>query len=80
MTNRFKCDCGWKSTEGEVLIAPHPFDPEYTVDGCPKCKDVNCFTWVCDEPDCWEDTTCGTPTKEGYRRTCSDHIPRMGGF
>lgn len=28
---------------------------------------------LCDEPDCFKDSSCGFPTDEGYRRTCYDH-------
>ena len=31
---------------------------------------------VCDEPGCKERSTCGTPTKDGYRRTCNKHWPQ----
>lgn len=30
---------------------------------------------ACDEPDCREQVTCGTPTPDGYRSTCFDHRP-----
>ena len=30
---------------------------------------------LCDEPDCYADASCGTPTKDGYRRTCFEHKP-----
>jgi hypothetical protein len=29
----------------------------------------------CDEAGCFEDGNCGTPTKAGYRQTCSNHRP-----
>ena len=31
---------------------------------------------ICDEPGCIKQVTCGTPTKDGYRNTCSEHSPR----
>lgn len=30
---------------------------------------------LCDEPGCSKRTTDGTPTTDGYRRTCSQHAP-----
>ncbi len=29
----------------------------------------------CDEPGCTEGQSCGTPSKDGYRRTCGEHAP-----
>ena len=29
----------------------------------------------CDEPGCTRIATCGTPTPEGYRTSCSEHAP-----
>lgn len=28
---------------------------------------------MCDEPDCWEEATCGWPSEIGYRHTCYEH-------
>lgn len=28
---------------------------------------------LCDEPDCFNEVSCGFPTEDGYRRTCSKH-------
>ena len=79
MIEKIVCkECGWKGHTDEVLIAPHPFATERDeiVWGCPKCRSVGCFRTVCDEPDCWEEDTCGTPTPKGYRRTCGEHMPK----
>jgi hypothetical protein len=43
------------------LADPHPLDKEE----------------MCDESGCNEPSTCGTPTPAGYRRTCSDHCPKL---
>ena len=30
---------------------------------------------MCDEPDCWEEATCGWPSEDdSYRRTCYEHM------
>lgn len=31
---------------------------------------------LCDEPDCFEDATCGWPSPTGYRKTCRTHQPQ----
>lgn len=74
------CDnrrCGWRGTSDEVLKAPNPFDPDSTIWGCPRCKDVNVLWLACDEPDCWEMADCGTPTTSLYRNTCGKHVPKI---
>jgi hypothetical protein len=30
---------------------------------------------LCDEPGCFDFISCGTPTDDGYRSTCSKHAP-----
>jgi len=30
----------------------------------------------CDEPGCLQRATCGSPTENGYRRTCGEHCPK----
>jgi hypothetical protein len=67
--------CGWHGWSYEMLLAPHPFGEPGTVTGCPKCKGVDVLVVACDEPECWLEVTCGTPTKDGYRGTCGKHRP-----
>lgn len=69
--------CDWRGTDKEMLEAPNPFDATETVTGCPDCKDVNTLQEACDEPDCWEFSSCGTPTPTGYRRTCGKHYREL---
>ena len=70
------CDdhrCGWVGTE--PLRAPDPFEQDCELIACPKCRGitlVNC----CDEPGCSRIVQCGTPTPNGYRKTCGQHAPR----
>jgi hypothetical protein len=68
-------ECRWHGLGWNVLKAPNPFDPEDEILGCPKCKEVNSMVAACDEFDCWEEGSCGTPTLKGYRWTCFRHIP-----
>lgn len=66
--------CGWIGTGGEVLAAPDPFDPEGDpLTACPLCREVNNIRTCCDEPECFEQDTCGFPAELGYRRTCGKH-------
>jgi hypothetical protein len=69
-------DCAWHGLQSEMLTAPNPFDATDTIHGCPKCKSVQSLLVACDEPGCWRETSCGTPTPSGYRRTCGQHAPR----
>lgn len=69
-------ECTWRGLSSERLVARSPFDARDIVFGCPACKEVNCFHIACDEDGCWDPGTCGTPTKTGYRTTCSCHKPR----
>ena len=77
MTQKLICTarrCGWHGMQ--ALEAPNPFEPGETILGCPDCKAVETIYLACDEPDCWEQSTCGTPTPTGCRRTCGKHVPR----
>jgi hypothetical protein len=59
----------------DALRAPNPFDANDTILACPTCHDIYFIRRVCDEPGCNEVVSCGTPTKTGYRQTCSAHRP-----
>ena len=66
-------DCGHQYRESEILKAPSPFEPDENIYGCPKCKAIDKASLVCDEPRCWEPSTCGWSGNDGYRRTCGKH-------
>lgn len=68
--------CDWRGTVGSVLTAPSPFSAD-TLQACPACKEVNSIRVACDEPGCWEEVSCGTPTPNGYRQTCGKHAPKV---
>ena len=34
------------------------------------------FLGMCDEPNCWNYSSCGWPTDEGYRHTCYEHMKK----
>ena len=71
--------CGWHGVLSETLTAEHPFISCETIRGCPKCKTPQDFFLACDEPECWQKATCGTPTVSGYRQTCHQHVPSSSG-
>lgn len=72
--SKLKCeDCDWRGTQREMLKAPNPFDPEYEVVGCPRCKSIATLHYVCDAQDCWQLASCGWPSPQGYRNTCGKH-------
>ena len=76
--NSFICsECGYKIMDFELLTAPNPFNPEDTISGCPKCLSAGEFQGACDEPGCNQVSTSGTPTPNGYRRTCYKHHPEV---
>lgn len=74
---RWRCaGCRWVGVDSEILTAPSPFDAADSISGCPRCKTVDKFVNVCDEPGCSREAGCGWPTPDGgYRRTCSEHMP-----
>ena len=81
MSKKVVCEeCDWHGMSDELLTAPHPFDLEDVLTFCPHCKQVRCTLLACDEPGCWGEVTCGTPVihgvSEGYRQTCSKHVPK----
>lgn len=69
--------CNWHGDLDEILLAQNPFEPEESLQGCPKCSEVNTIRVACDEPDCWQEATCGWPSPSGYRRTCGEHMREL---
>ena len=74
--SKWVCDeCDWRGQSEHLLRAQNPFAVNDDIVGCPHCKEVNSMTMACDELDCWQQATCGTPTEGGYRQTCYRHKP-----
>lgn len=72
--NRARClECDWIGPWTDVLKAQNPFDAHANIHGCPSCKEAMTMGEVCDEPNCTNFSSCGFPTKHGYRRTCGKH-------
>lgn len=76
--DKIKCEeCGWS---GHNKKADKIKDPksDMTWIVCPNCRIPEHLICLCDEDKCWRETTCGTPTKNGYRHTCGEHKPKKG--
>lgn len=41
-----------------------------------KIEIMKKYVGMCDEPECFKDAGCGTPTQEKYRWTCYEHMPK----
>lgn len=77
--NKFLCQsCDAPLREDEVLHAPNPFDPDWKIQGCPKCLEVNSLVVACEADSCFQEVTCGFPTPTGYMRTCGKHYREFG--
>jgi len=78
MREKVVCEiCGWHGTYDKVLIAQHPFNLCDKVQGCQECLEINSIWTACNTPYCHEMATCGTSTKQGYKRLCSKHYGKL---
>lgn len=68
-------ECDWCGLDSALLKTVNSFNTNDNVVGCPHCKEVNTMLMACDEPDCWQQVSCGTSTPNGYRQTCFKHKP-----
>lgn len=76
MTTRWMCEeCRAVCDDADVLRAPDPFTTDGLLTACPQCRAAEKLVWACDVPGCKERADSGTPTPNGYRRTCHYHIP-----
>lgn len=68
--------CMWHGLREGLLIAPDPFNLGEELTACPRCRDDDRLRQACDEPDCWEEATCGMPVDDErrYLRVCSYHM------
>lgn len=69
-------ECGWRGVASAVVTAPSPFHVNDTVQGCPRCFEIQTMRIACDSDGCWREMSSGTPTEAGYRMTCGEHRPR----
>ena len=80
--DKFCCNywrCDWHGTQDQSLSAPDPFNSGDMIYACPECKDAgDPPVRACDEIDCWEKATCGTPVDDErrYVHVCSKHFQR----
>ena len=70
-------ECGHVCFDEYILEAPHPFDPEGFVAGCPECKSVDSFISACASEDCRNEASGGHPGAFGFRYLwlCWEHSP-----
>lgn len=73
-----KCiDCGKVFNENDVLIENNPFKPDFTIYGCPNCKEIEQFVGVCDVIGC-ENQSSGTQTHgRFFMSLCYDHNDKL---
>jgi|GEM_PF-2219002 len=76
MDGRWKCEgCDWIGSHEEVLRAHNPFAPSEELWGCPECFEANRFVRTCDNAECRQIASNGTPTPNGYVWSCFKHRP-----
>jgi len=73
--DRCQCNsCGAIVHEIDLLTAPHPFDHDNVIRGCPRCKNCDPFDRVCDVAGCLNVSSSGNPFPDGtYRWLCWTH-------
>ncbi len=77
-TNRYRCnDCNHVFTDDEVLVGKNPFQEEYTIYGCPNCKEVEDFIPLCQWGECSNHASAGIPYEDDYYHVCGDHYFRL---
>jgi hypothetical protein len=68
-------ECRWIGFAQEIdKVKDQKSDDAWSV--CPNCRTPEHILVCCDEEDCWEQLTCGSPTPDGYRSTCGKHQPK----
>jgi hypothetical protein len=67
--------CKWHGMVADLLTGLSPFDGG-EIYGCPTCLSIDSTVPACAAEDCWQEATAGTPTPDGYKHTCHEHIPR----
>jgi uncharacterized protein YbaR (Trm112 family) len=73
-------ECNAFFTVEDILRAESPFDPQRMLGACPKCKEIERYVSLCDEPGCYQQVSGGHPDPvHGYRNTCFDHGKYMRG-
>lgn len=75
--DKWKCsECGAIIRNHEILKAPSPFSSKVTIHGCPKCHSIDSLLKACDWSRCDKISSCGMPTKKGYKNYCSKHYDK----
>lgn len=78
MIQEYRCrSCDHVFSDDNILMGKHPFTPDFTVYGCPNCKDVENFDVICDAHLCNKDVSGGKPVNGEYLHLCSDHLEKF---
>ena len=74
-TDKAVCrECDFRIRSGDIKTVPDYGSGTWTV--CTNCSCPESFVSACFYPGCWHETSCGTPTQQGYVHTCGEHRPR----
>lgn len=75
-------ECGWKGMSNDLFevfyeVTTRAYgETTIAISVCPDCGECeSTVSMACDNIDCWQPATCGTPTDEGYTWTCGRHNP-----
>jgi hypothetical protein len=52
MSNVVCSVCFWSGDAKETFRAPHPFNPNVSLTGCPRCKNIDTMGASCDVQGC----------------------------
>ncbi len=70
--NLWRCkECEWTGRADEIEMFPDPKMEGNYWEICPQCREAESCEQLCEK--CSSPATCGTPTPDGYRRTCYEH-------
>lgn len=74
-------ECGWRGLRVELDSVDDPKPKPGTVADiwcvCPECRQPENIKYLCDEPGCEIEATCGVPQAGVYRNTCGHHMPPL---
>ena len=78
-SRKLRCkECDWIGSVDDMLEADNPFDPGYTIIGCPECKTPCNLEYACEVEGCNELSTCGFCGKDGeYHQVCGKHFEKL---
>lgn len=75
---RWRCvECDTVMNTGAIIQFPDPEEEGNSWAICPNCRSAESFERLCDEPECPNTASCGTPVQDErrYVHTCYEHRP-----